>query len=151
MTQATLTPAQETFAANAADIAVLTGRHWQELYGSSAGYSPDFAGVVDSEKRGGVAYFTLRTPEGKLAGHFCAMVYRSPFYGQLIAMDIFYYVLPEYRGSFGMCKLLRFAATTLKQSGVDQVVVSHKTDSGLGPLLKRSGFAQSGEMYFFEG
>jgi hypothetical protein len=145
-----LVAAQESFAANAADIAVLTGEHWKELYGSSAGYGPDFASVAESEKRGGVAYFTLRTPEGKLAGHFCAMVYRSPFYGKMIAMDIFYYISPQYRGSFGMCKLLRFAATALKNGGVDQVVVSHMTGSGLAPLLKRAGFVQSGEMYFFE-
>ena len=143
--------AQELFAANAADIAVLTGLHWREMYGNCDGYSPDFNGVVESEKRGGVAYFTLRTPEGKLAGHFCLMVYRSPFYGKLLAMDIFYYILPEFRGSLGMCKLMRFASSTLRQQGVDQVVVSHKTDNNLAPILKRAGFAKSGDMYFFEG
>lgn len=146
-----MTCAQESIAANAADVAVLTGLHWKELYGSSAGYSPDFVAMVESEKHGGTAYFTLRTPEGKLAGHAGFMVYRSPFYGKLIAMDIFYYILPEFRGSFGMCKLLRFAGSTLRSRGVDQVVVSHQASNDLSPLLKRAGFAKSGEMYFFEG
>jgi RimJ/RimL family protein N-acetyltransferase len=146
-----LTCAQESFAANAADIAVLTGMHWRELYGSSNGYAPDFRGVAESEKHGGVAYFTLRDPEGKLAGHICLMVYRSPFYGKLIAMDIFYYILPEYRGSLGMCKLLRFASSTLRQQGVEQVVVSHQATNDLSPILKRAGFVKAGEMYFFEG
>ena len=146
-----LTHAQESMSANAADIAVLTGLHWKELYGSSEGYSPDFASMIESEKRGGVAYFTLRTAEGKLAGHACFMVYRSPFYGKLVAMDIFYYILPEFRGSFGMCKLLRFAGSTMRSQGVDQVVVSHQASNDLSTLLKRAGFAKSGEMYFFEG
>jgi L-amino acid N-acyltransferase YncA len=146
-----LTPAQERMSANAADIAVLTGHHWKELYGSCEGYSPDFASMLESEKMGGVAYFTLRTSEGKLAGHACFMVYRSPFYGKLIAMDIFYYVLPEFRGSFGMCKLLRFAGTTMRSQGVNQVVVSHQANNNLSPILVRAGFAKSGETYFFEG
>ena len=143
--------AQELFAANAADIAVLTGLHWREMYGNCDGYSPDFNGVVESEKRGGVAYFTLRTPEGKLAGHACFMVYRNPFYGKLVAMDVFYYILPEFRGSFGMCKLLRFAGTTMRSQGIDQVVVSHQEGNDLSPLLRRAGYAKSGEMYFYEG
>ena len=146
-----LTPAQESFAANAADIAVLTGLHWKELYGSASGYNPDFKSVAASETAGGVAYFTLRTPEGKLAGHFCAMVYVSPFYGKLVAMDIFYYILPEYRGTFGMCKLLKFAGNRLRQQGVDQIIVSHMANNNLGPILSRAGFAKTGEMYFFEG
>ena len=143
--------AQELFAANAADIAVLTGLHWREMYGNCDGYSPDFSGVVESEKRGGVAYFTLRTPEGKLAGDFCLMVYRSPFYGKLLAMDIFYYILPEFRGSLGMCKLLRFAGTTLRSQGVNQVVVSHQEGNNLSPILKRAGYNRAGETYFYEG
>jgi hypothetical protein len=146
-----LTPAQESFAANSADIAVLTGLHWRELYGTTEGYGPDFKRIAESEKNGGVAYFTLRTPEGKLAGHFCAMVYVSPFYGKLVAMDIFYYILPEYRGSFGMCKLLKFAGNAMKKQGVDQVIVSHMSGSKLGPILSRAGFNKAGEMYFFEG
>ena len=146
-----LTPAQELMSANSADIAVLTGLHWKELYGSCEGYSPDFASMLESEKRGGVAYFTLRTPEGKLAGHACFMVYRSPFYGKLIAMDIFYYILPDFRGSFGMCKLLKFAGSTMRSQGVDQVVVSHQSSNDLSPLLVRAGFKKAGETYFFEG
>ena len=146
-----LTPAQESFAANAADIAVLTGLHWKELYGSASVYNPDSKRVAASETAGGVAYFTLRTPEGKLAGHFCAMVYVSPFYGKLVAMDIFYYILPEYRGTFGMCKLLKFAGNRLRQQGVDQIIVSHMANNNLGPILSRAGFAKTGEMYFFEG
>lgn len=146
-----LTPFQETLADNASDVAVLTGLHWKELYGSCKGYSPDFASMIEAEKCGGSAYFTLRTTEGKLAGHACFMVYRSPFYGKLVAMDVFYYVLPEFRGSFGMCKLLRFAGATLQSQGVNQIVVSHQANNNLSPLLIRSGFSKAGEMYFFEG
>lgn len=146
-----LTPAQELMSANSADIAVLTGLHWKELYGSCEGYSPDFASMLMSEKQGGVAYFTSRTAEGKLAGHACFMVYRNPFYGKLVAMDVFYYILPEFRGSFGMCKLLRFAGTTMRSQGIDQVVVSHQEGNDLSPLLRRAGYTKSGEMYFYEG
>jgi hypothetical protein len=143
--------AQEKIASNAADIAVLTGLHWKELYGSSEGYSADFVSMMESEKLGGVAYFTLRTMERKLAGHACFMVYRSPFYGKLIAMDIFYYILPEFRGSFGMCKLLKFAGTSMRSQGVDQVVVSHQVSNDISPIIVRAGFEKSGETYFFKG
>ena len=146
-----LTCAQELMANNTADIAVLTGLHWKEMYGSSAGYSPDFASALLSERNGGAAYFTLRDQEGKLAGHASFMVFKSPFYGKLIAMDIFYYILPEYRGSFGMCKLLRFAGSTMRSQGVEQIIVSHKTDNNLSPILIRAGFEKTGEMYFYEG
>lgn len=142
---------QELFANNTADIAVLTGLHWRELYGTSEGYSCDFPGVILSEKKGGVAYFTLRTPEGKLAGHAGFMVYSNPFYGKLIAMDIFYYILPEFRGSFGMCKLLKFAGSTMRSQGVDQVVVSYQQNNNLSSILKRAGYVKAGENFFFEG
>lgn len=146
-----LTCAQERMSANAADIAVLTGLHWKELYHSSEGYSPDFASMLLSEQNGGAAYFTLRTPEGKLAGHAGFMVYSNPFYGKLIAMDIFYYILPEFRGSFGMCKLLKFAGATMRSQGVDQVVVSHQQNNDLSSILKRAGYVKAGETYFYEG
>jgi RimJ/RimL family protein N-acetyltransferase len=146
-----LTCAQELFVNNTADIAVLSGMHWKELYGTSNGYCCDFPAVVLSEQNGGVAYFTLRDPEGKLAGHVGFMVYRNPFYGKLIAMDIFYYILPEFRGSLGMCKLLRFAGTTLRSQGVDQVVVSHQEGNNLSSILKRAGYIKAGETYFYEG
>jgi hypothetical protein len=138
----------ELFRDNVADAASLIAAHWKEFYGP-AGFRTDFGGMVDTEANGGFKYFTLRDDEGKLAGHLGMMVMSLPYYGKVIAMDIFYYVLPEYRGSFAICKLLKFGAQALQSMGVQQINISHPENKDLGVVLKRAGFNKSGEMYIF--
>jgi len=138
----------ELFADCVADSAVLMAMHWKELYGAR-GFRMDFGGISDSETVGGFKYFTLRTEEGQLVGHLGMMVFKPPYYGLVIAMDIFYYVLPEHRGSMAICKLLKFGGETLKAMGVQQVNMSHPVDNDLGIILKRAGYTKTSDMYKF--
>lgn len=139
----------ENFEAMSAQASGLIALHWQELYGAG-GFRTDYGGMIEMEKTGNFAYFTLRTDEGELAGHAGFQVMRSPFYGVLSAIDIFYYVLPQHRGGFGICKLLKLAGQMLKVKGVQQIMISHKKEQDIGVLIERSGFEKSGEVYQFK-
>ena len=140
----------ESYQGCVAEAAILNALHWIELYGTS-GYRADHGGICDMERDGGFAYFTLRSENKSLAGHAGFMLINSPFYGKSIALDAFYNILPEFRGQYGMCKLLKFAARTMKQNGVDSVIVSHKTAANIRPIIERSGFVKTGETYTFTG
>jgi hypothetical protein len=92
----------------------------------------------------------LRTETGELAGHAGFMVFRSPFYGAMQALDVFYYLLPEHRGGLGICKLLKLAGQMLKVNGVNQIMISHKKNQDLSVLLQRANYEPSGETYEFK-
>jgi hypothetical protein len=139
----------EKFADVSAEAVVLIGKHWSELYGS-ANLKSDLGGMIELERTGNFAYFTLRTETGELAGHAGFMVFRSPFYGAMQALDVFYYVLPEHRGGLGICKLLKLAGQMLKINGVSQIMISHKKSQNLGVLLERANYEPSGETYEFK-
>lgn len=140
----------ERFENVSAEAVVLIGKHWQELYGSG-NLKTDFGGMIALEKTGNFAYFTMRTESGELAGHAGFMVFRSPFYGELQALDVFYYVLPEHRGGLGICKLLKLAGQMLKVNGVTQVILTNKSEQNLGVLAERAGFEKFAESYCFKG
>jgi hypothetical protein len=139
----------EKFADVSAEAVVLIGKHWSELYGS-ANLRSDLGGMIELERTGNFAYFTLRTETGELAGHAGFMVFRSPFYGAMQALDVFYYVLPDHRGGLGICKLLKLAGQMLKINGVSQIMISHKKSQNLGVLLERANYEPSGETYEFK-
>ena len=143
-----LTPSVESYESCAAEAAVLTALHWQEMYGKQ-GYRANHGGMVDLEKAGGFAYFTLRDTDGKLCGHAGFMVLNSPFYGMLIAIDVFYFVLPEHRGGLGICKLLRLAGEHMTKCGIRRIMASHHVGSDLHPILERAGYVMSASMFTF--
>ena len=139
----------EKFADVSAEAVVLIGKHWTELYGN-ANLKSDLGGMIELERTGNFAYFTLRTETGELANHAGFMVFRSPFYGAMQALDVFYYVLPEHRGGLGICKLLKLAGQMLKINGVGQIMISHKKTQDLSVLLQRANYEPSGETYEFK-
>lgn len=145
-----LTAQQERFCDVSAEATNLTTKHWAEFYGPG-GFRADIGGVIDTEAAGRFRYFTLRSEDGVLAGHLGMMLIPSPYYGKVIAMDVFYYVLPEFRGTTAICKLLRFGAQALRAAGISQIVVSHPADKDLSVLMKRAGFDKTSDMYTFGG
>lgn len=145
-----LNVSHESYQACVAESAILNALHWIELYGV-AGYRADHGRICDMERDGCFAYFALRSENKSLAGHAGFMLINSPFYGKVIALDAFYYILPEFRGAFGMCKLLKFAAKTMKENGAGSVIVSHKTANNIRPIIERAGFVKTGETYTFTG
>jgi len=144
-----MNPRMEKFADVSAEAVVLIGKHWAELYGN-ANLRSDLGGMIELEKTGNFAYFTLRTETGELAGHAGFMVFRSPFYGAMQAIDVFYYVLPEHRGGLGICKMLKLAGQMLKVNDVSQIMISHKKNQDLSVLLARANYEPSGDTYEFK-
>ena len=144
------TPARERYADCVAEAAVLNALHWSESYGH-AGYRADHGGISDLEGRGGFAYYSLRNSSGVLMGHAAFLLNYSPCNGAMVAVDAFYFILPQYRGSFGMAKLLRYAANDLRQQGITNIIVSHKASNSIGKIIERAGFCKSGETYTFNG
>jgi len=139
----------EKYAGCVAEAAVLNAHHWLELYGKTK-YRFDHGVVVDLEANNGFVYYTLRE-DGELCGHVGFMLIRAPYLGQLIALDAFYYIKPEYRGTLEICKLLKFAGNHLMENKIDTVVISHKTGANLSPILVRAGYEETGTTFFFRG
>ena len=138
----------EKYASCVAEAAVLNANHWLELYGKTK-YRFDHGGVVDLEANNGFVYYTLRE-DGELCGHVGFMIIKAPYLGQLIALDAFYYIKPEYRGTLEICKLLKFAGKHLMENKIGTVVISHKTGANLSPILTRAGYKESGTTFFFK-
>ena len=139
----------EKYAACVAEAAVLNAHHWLELYGKT-GYRCDHGGLVDLEANNGFVYYTLRE-DGKLCGHAAFMLIKAPYLGQTIALDAFYYIKPEYRGTLEICKLLKFAGIHLMENKIGSVLISHKTGTNLSPILIRAGYEEAGTTFFFKG
>ena len=141
--------AYEKYADCVAEAAVLKAYHWLELYGKT-GYRCDHGGLVDLEANNGFVYYTLRE-DGELCGHAAFMLIKAPYLGQIIALDAFYYIKPEYRGTLEICKLLKFAGNHLTENKIGSVVISHKIGTNLSPILTRSGYEEAGTTFFFKG
>ena len=139
----------EKYADCVAEAVVLNAFHWLELYGKT-GYRCDHGGLVDLEANGGFVYYTLRQSE-ELCGHAAFMLIKAPYLGQTIALDAFYYIKPEHRGTMEICKLLKFAGTHLMENKIGSVLISHKTGANLSPILKRAGYEEAGSTFFFKG
>ena len=131
-----------------AEAVILNAQHWIELYGKN-NFKPNFAGVFESEKNSGFAYYTLRKDD-ILCGHAAFMLINAPYMDEIIAFDAFYYIDPKYRGSFGMCKLLKFAGKHLVSNGIKTILVSQKVGMKLDIILNRAGFQCSGSTFVFE-
>ena len=144
------TPAREKYSDCASEAAILNALHWSESYGH-AGYRLDHGGISDLEAEGGLAYYTLRSSSSILMGHAAFLLTYSHVNGAMVALDSFYYIRPEFRGAFGMSKLLRYAANDLRQKGITNIIVSHKASNSIGKIIERAGFCKTGETYTFSG
>ena len=140
---------QETIEHCIKEAQPLFNLHWLELYGGEC--PADIDKVIINEKAGDSAYFTSRTNDGQLQGHACFFIIDAPHCAAKVALDMFYYVKPEYRGAFVMARLLKFSAIELVKSGISNVIVSHAATSNISPIIKRAGFVEAGKTYTFKG
>ena len=85
-----MNPKMERFADVSTEAVVLIGKHWAEIYGN-ANLKSDLGGMIELEKTGNFAYFTLRTEKGELAGHAGFMGFRSPFFGAYPGPQVFFF------------------------------------------------------------
>jgi hypothetical protein len=131
-----------------AETAILNAHHWIELYGKKD-FRCNFSEMVELEKKNGLAYYTLRE-NNILCGHVAFMLINTPYINETIALDAFYYISPEYRGTFGMCKLLKFAGKHLISNNIKTIIVSQKIGMNLDSILNIAGFYSSGNTFLFK-
>ena len=144
-----MTLMQETIESCIKEARPLFAAHWHELYGGEC--PANIEAVIKNEKAGDSVYFTSRTDGGQLQGHACFFIIDAPYCAAKVAFDMFYYVKPEYRGTFVMVRLLKFSAAALVKSGISNVIVSHASTSNISPIIKRAGFVETGKTYTFKG
>jgi GNAT superfamily N-acetyltransferase len=124
--------------------------HWAELYGDEP-YQAQLDKVVELERAGGSAYFTARTEAGRIVGQAGFMLFHSPFHNARIAMDVFYYVLPEFRSGGAASALLRFAGESLARSGISNVIATSMVGGKSAALMEKAGYRLSGQTFRFVG
>ena|SRR5688572_28528294 len=123
--------------------------HWQETegYRHGLGFNPNVKDFLYYDKTGLFRLFTARDEVHRLMGHLGFIVYKSRHTQTKTAGEDFWYVRKEARGQKVASKLLGFALGNLRAEGVQQVTVSDKEPSDLGPLLKKFGFDQVAKQY----
>jgi len=122
--------------------------HWLELYGKE--FDSDINGMVSQNNNGEMAYFTLKE-DGNILAHIGYFIITAPVYRAKIALDMFYYVKPEARGTMKGVRLLKESAKALLDSGISSVMVSRMVSANLGKIISRAGFVSSGETFIFRG
>jgi hypothetical protein len=94
--------------------------------------------LIDS----GAGQIIVCEAKGRVVGAFGAVFSADPFNGELVAMEQFWYCLPEARGAVGLRLFKQFEAiATLKQA--KRILMVHLSNLKAGPLQKlyeRSGY-----------
>lgn len=139
----------ELFRDCVSEAAILFSSHWIELYGKFENRTNN-DGIVDLEAQNRFAYFTVRDEYNSLTGHAGFIIINSPIHGCVMALDAFYYMKPEHRGTLDISKLLRFSAEYLMSHDVDRVVVSMMMEKDISPIIKLAGFVKSGETFIYQ-
>jgi hypothetical protein len=140
----------EKLATNINQALPMMREHWIELYADTRPFIADIDGMVAQNENGDSIYFTLKE-DGKLLAHMAYFVIKAPSYRAQIALDMFYYVKPEARGSMKCVRLLRESAKKLIESGISSVMVSRMNSVNIGLIIKRAGFSACGETFVFGG
>jgi RimJ/RimL family protein N-acetyltransferase len=142
--------ANEKFADCSTECAIFGAMHWQELFGKKR-FRANWKAVEALEKANQFAYFTMRDDDGKLCGHVGYRITECPFFGCFTAIDTFFYILPEHRGTHEISDLLRFAANYLQACGIEDVFAAHLVvNKKLPAAMERAGYGLVSKMYRFE-
>ncbi len=133
----------ESYANCLPELKAIYPQHWRELaVDSDIPLEPNYPGYLTLDKAGCVLLVTLRDG-AKLVAYFIGFLFPEMHYVSCLACtgDIFY-VLPEYRKSFGAgVQLFRAVEKALRLRGVQRWHVTSKLHKDSGALLRRIGFA----------
>lgn len=87
---------------------------------------------------------------GVLAGALGAMLSPSPHTGDTSAQEVFWYVLPEYRGTRAAAQLIRAYEVWAKRHGARFVLMAHLTHlmpAAIGRFYRLRGYRQTETIY----
>lgn len=119
------------------EIHPLHERHWQETEKHRHGLplAPDYAGMLQRERTGGMLQFTLRH-EGELVGNLRMYLGTSMHTGTKFAEEDTLYIAPEHRGGYTAMRMLRYAEEVLLQIGVREIRADSKLVNGADRLMR---------------
>jgi hypothetical protein len=118
----------ERFAAVLPELHPLHARHYLETEKHRAGLAlnPDYEGVIERERAGGVIQFTARTSTGELVGNMRVVIGTSVHTQTLFCEEDTFYVVPEHRGGFMAVRLWQFVERAVRSVGVREVRFNSK-------------------------
>jgi len=124
------------------EIKPLIEMHWEEiaLYKDKIKLDPDFDKYLLLDSMGMLHILTVRD-DAKLIGYFISFIQPNMHYKESVfATNDILYVDPAYRkGSVGY-KLFKKAEKSLKEIGVDVIVIHSKVNNDFKPLMDKLGY-----------
>ena len=131
------------------DIRPLLEEHWKEIATNQQEIklNPDWDMYHYLEEKGFLKVFTARE-EGKLVGHYVAVLSRSLHYkDHLFATNDLIFLRPEYRKGRTGIKLIQFAEKYLKEDGASVLFITTKVHKPFGRLLEYLGYTADEQTY----
>jgi len=124
------------------EIKPLIEMHWEEiaLYKDKIKLNPDFDKYLLLDSMGMLHILTARDDD-KLIGYFISFIQPSMHYKESVfATNDILYIDPTYRkGSVGY-KLFKKAEKSLKEIGVDVIIIHAKVNNDFKPLMDKLGY-----------
>lgn len=127
------------------DIRKLTEDHYEEvaMYKDKIALAPDFETYALLEREGKLAMFTARLG-GDLCGYVCFTIGNHLHYrNTIMANNDLFYVSPSHRKHGVGRELLRFAEKSLKELGIDVVLMRTKTSNNFGKFLVEEDYDEA--------
>ena len=132
------------------EVFPLWEQHWAE---TEVGYRTapmniDYEQFSRIEELNWSRYFTARD-DGVLVGHLYFIIHKNRHSQTKNAVEDFFFFIPEYRKGRNAIQLLRFAISSLKAEGVEQIGMSSKLTGkkDIDPFLRRVGFRHVANFY----
>lgn len=113
--------------------------HWEEiaLHKDKIKLNPDFDKYLLLDSLGMLHILTARD-EGELVGYFISFIQPNMHYkAELFAINDILYIKPEHRKGTVGYRLFKNAEASLKEIGVDVIVVHTKVNNDFKPLMDK--------------
>jgi|TARA_R110000772_G_scaffold227180_1_gene337831 GNAT superfamily N-acetyltransferase len=124
-------------------------KHWEEiaLNKDKMKLNPDWDYYELLNSAGYLGVYTVRHYD-KLVGYFIVIVKSHPHYkDNLVAVNDIIYIDPDYRKGLVGYRLIKFVEDSLKDLGVDLLVINTKAHKPFDPLLERLNFELAERVY----
>lgn len=118
----------EWFSLALPELKVLHQAHFAETEKFRAGISlsPDYEGMIERERAGGLIQFTARSSTGELVGSIVMYLYISTHTGTLAAKEDSYFVFASHRTGFTAIRFWQYMERCLQSVGVKEITTDSK-------------------------
>lgn len=132
------------------ELHLLHELHWQETekYRAGLAMDPDYAGMKEAERAGGMIQFTARVKEtGELVGNMRVNIGRSTHTQTLFCTEDTFFVRADHRGGFMAVRLWQFVESCVRSIGVREVRFTSKLVNGADRMAKYLKYEPVGLMH----